>query len=70
MGTIRDMVRAEMERQRISQSELSRRSGVSRTKIAAWLGGGDKLMREDSIEKILAALGLRVRRGRRGGGVE
>lgn len=68
MGKVRDAVIAELKRRKMSHTELAKLSGVSRPKIASWLGGtGDKLMREDSIERILMALGLEIRRGRGGG---
>lgn len=59
MGQIRDVVRAEMERQGFTQKALAESAGLSRPTFVRWLGGGSHL-REDSIERLFEALGLAV----------
>lgn len=61
---LRSAIREAIDRLGISQAEAARRAAVAPTHLCAYLGGGRE-MRSDSVERLLAALGLVVRPGRR-----
>lgn len=62
MGVILKAVLAEMERRDMTQLDLSLRAGVSRPNLNRWLRGQGTLTVE-SVERVMAVLGLVVRRG-------
>lgn len=59
MSTAADLIREARSRARISQSELARRSGVSRTTVNAY-ERGRREPSVDALARLLDAAGLRL----------
>ncbi len=58
MGPLAEFLRAEMDRRRLSQSELARRIGVYPDYVRRWLGGD--IPRPDKIGLIAEGLGVPI----------
>ena len=54
----RKMVKKEMKRQKMTQRELSRRTGITTTDISLWLTGKKKSMLSERIELIFHELNI------------
>lgn len=63
MTDLRTTIRAAIERLGISQAEAARRAGMSPQALCDYLRGRGEI-RTDTLERILAALRLRVRGSR------
>lgn len=57
---MKNIVKEEREKQHLSQEELSKKSGVSRTIISELENGKTDVITNVSLEKIASALGKRV----------
>lgn len=61
---IRQAVIAEMERRGVGQRDLADLTGIAQPNLSRWLSGRASAS-ERTIERVMQALGLEVRRGAR-----
>jgi plasmid maintenance system antidote protein VapI len=64
LDAIRAAVIAELDRRQMSVSELARLSDVPQPNLSRWLAG-DKTITTVTATRVMRALGLEVKRGRR-----